>query len=54
MVPQLHMHIVARWRDDPAWPGPVWGFGARRPYEPAARAERAATLGEALRSATRR
>jgi diadenosine tetraphosphate (Ap4A) HIT family hydrolase len=25
VVPQLHVHIIARRRDDPAWPRPVWG-----------------------------
>ena len=25
MVPQLHMHHVARSTTDAAWPGPVWG-----------------------------
>ncbi len=25
VVPQLHLHIVARSEGDPAWPGPVWG-----------------------------
>jgi diadenosine tetraphosphate (Ap4A) HIT family hydrolase len=25
MVPQLHVHHVARYRNDPAWPAPVWG-----------------------------
>ena len=25
MVPQLHYHVVGRRRDDPAWPGVVWG-----------------------------
>lgn len=25
MVPQLHIHVVARRRTDSAWPGPVWG-----------------------------
>ena len=24
MVPQLHVHIFARFKDDPAWPRPVW------------------------------
>jgi len=24
MVPQLHVHIIARFAGDPAWPGPVW------------------------------
>jgi diadenosine tetraphosphate (Ap4A) HIT family hydrolase len=32
MVPQLHVHIVARRKDDPAWPGPVWGHAPARPY----------------------
>lgn len=27
MVPQLHVHVVARFATDPAWPGPVWGSG---------------------------
>ncbi len=25
MVPQLHIHVIARFADDPAWPQPVWG-----------------------------
>jgi len=25
LVPQLHLHLVVRYRADPAWPGPVWG-----------------------------
>ena len=25
VVPQLHIHIVARCTDDPLWPKPVWG-----------------------------
>jgi diadenosine tetraphosphate (Ap4A) HIT family hydrolase len=35
VVPQLHVHIVARRRDDPAWPNPVWGSGIGEPYDPA-------------------
>jgi diadenosine tetraphosphate (Ap4A) HIT family hydrolase len=26
VVPQLHVHIVARWKTDPLWPKPVWGM----------------------------
>jgi diadenosine tetraphosphate (Ap4A) HIT family hydrolase len=37
IVPQLHVHIVARTSDDAAWPGPVWGSGPSVPYEPTAR-----------------
>ncbi len=25
MVPQLHVHHIARFKTDPAWPAPVWG-----------------------------
>ena len=25
MVPQLHIHHIARFKDDIAWPGPIWG-----------------------------
>jgi diadenosine tetraphosphate (Ap4A) HIT family hydrolase len=33
MVPQLHVHVVARRDGDAAWPGPVWGSGAAAIYE---------------------
>jgi len=33
LVPQLHVHIVARNPGDAAWPGPVWGQGSAKPYE---------------------
>ena len=32
MVPQLHIHIIARQTNDAAWPGPVWGVGEAQPY----------------------
>jgi len=32
VVPQLHIHIVARRKDDAAWPKPVWGAVPRRVY----------------------
>ncbi len=25
VVSQLHMHVIVRYRDDAAWPAPVWG-----------------------------
>ncbi|MEZ9230789.1 HIT family protein [Vibrio amylolyticus] len=25
MVPQLHIHHIARFKSDEAWPGPIWG-----------------------------
>jgi diadenosine tetraphosphate (Ap4A) HIT family hydrolase len=32
VVAQLHLHHVLRQPGDPAWPGPVWGFGTRSPH----------------------
>ncbi len=32
MVPQLHIHHIARYRSDPAWPAPVWGKLPPRAY----------------------
>jgi diadenosine tetraphosphate (Ap4A) HIT family hydrolase len=32
VVSQLHVHHIARYRSDPAWPKPVWGVGAAVPY----------------------
>ena len=39
VVRQLHVHIIARFENDAAWPSPVWGKGERVPYQPVARAE---------------
>jgi diadenosine tetraphosphate (Ap4A) HIT family hydrolase len=35
VVPQLHVHIVARRKDDPLWPLPVWGAAPWQPYDKA-------------------
>ena len=32
-VPQLHVHVIARFRTDAAWPGPVWGVQPAKPYQ---------------------
>lgn len=32
VVTQLHLHHVVRYRDDAAWPAPVWGRGEAVPY----------------------
>ncbi len=37
LVPQLHIHVVARKPGDAAWPGPVWGQGTPVAYDAAAR-----------------
>jgi len=51
MVPQLHIHVIARFRDDPAWPGPVWGAQPAVPYESGALQERIEALRESLAAA---
>lgn len=35
VVPQLHVHIIARRISDAAWPRPVWGLVPPAPYDPA-------------------
>lgn len=32
VVPQLHIHIIARHTNDFAWPKPVWGIGTKEEY----------------------
>lgn len=32
VTPQLHIHVIGRRADDPAWPRPVWGVGQAEPY----------------------
>lgn len=34
MVPQLHVHVIARFHEDIAWPRPVWGMATAQPYSP--------------------
>lgn len=48
MVSQLHVHVIGRNPGDAAWPGPVFGFGAREPMAPEAMAARFETLRGAL------
>jgi diadenosine tetraphosphate (Ap4A) HIT family hydrolase len=32
VVAQLHVHVIGRFIDDPAWPRPIWGVQAPRPF----------------------
>ena len=32
MVRQLHIHVIARFEGDAAWPGPIWGKVPTQPY----------------------
>lgn len=44
VVPQLHIHVIARFTDDAAWPKPVWGAVPGNPYAAEALAGRVAEL----------
>lgn len=48
VVPQLHVHIVARWINDPLWPKPVWGAATPRPGDAMAFARFLAAMGDRL------
>ncbi len=43
-VAQLHVHVIARYTTDPAWPLPVWGRVQARPYSPEQLSERSRAL----------
>jgi diadenosine tetraphosphate (Ap4A) HIT family hydrolase len=32
MVPQLHVHVIGRFKGDPAWPGAAWGHSKAVPW----------------------
>ncbi|MEI6712285.1 MAG: HIT family protein [Verrucomicrobiota bacterium] len=34
LVPQLHVHLIARFQTDEAWPKPTFGFAPPLPYSP--------------------
>ena len=44
VTPQLHLHVVGRRADDPAWPGPVWGHGEAMAYTAATQAHAIAAV----------
>jgi diadenosine tetraphosphate (Ap4A) HIT family hydrolase len=48
IVTQLHVHVVARFEGDAAWPGPVWGAGKAAPYACDTAKERVRALACAL------
>jgi len=51
VVPQLHIHVIARFRDDPAWPRPVWNVKPfREPYDEPALSETVRRIADALGS----
>ncbi len=46
VVAQLHVHVIARGRRDPAWPKPVWGAVPAMAYGPGELQARLADLRE--------
>jgi len=48
VVRQLHVHHIARFTDDPAWPQPIWGRVPLKAYAPGAFEERIGSLQNAL------
>lgn len=43
-TPQLHVHIIARFSNDPAWPNTVWDHPARLPYNELTKQQRVTQL----------
>ncbi len=48
VVPQLHVHVIARFTTDPAWPRPVWGVRPPEPYDEAGARETITRLARAF------
>lgn len=48
IVPQLHLHVIARYEADPAWPAPVWGRVRAQSYSPEQLVERVNLLRDSL------
>ncbi|MBE8717952.1 HIT domain-containing protein [Cellvibrio polysaccharolyticus] len=48
VVRQLHIHHVARFVDDAAWPQPIWGKVPQKDYQPEAFEDRISRLQNAL------
>ena len=53
-VPQLHVHHIARYQGDAAWPAPVWGSGNAEACDEALAALRRSELLAALPGRLRR
>lgn len=48
VVPQLHVHHIARFESDPAWPQPIWGVKPAASYSEAQLQDRLEHLRAAL------
>jgi diadenosine tetraphosphate (Ap4A) HIT family hydrolase len=47
-TPQLHVHVIARFLNDPAWPGTVWDHPVRATYSPQELEQRVQLLRQAF------
>jgi len=54
MVEQLHVHCVARFENDDAWPGVVWGYGSAESYSADEGNERCRAIASGLSASTAR
>lgn len=52
IVSQLHVHIIARFHTDLAWPQPVWNSGITATYEPQEKHHRITLLAKAFQEKT--
>jgi HAD superfamily hydrolase (TIGR01459 family) len=48
-TPQLHVHVIARYASDPAWPGTVWDHPVRSAYSPEEKQRRIQLLEKAFK-----
>jgi len=49
IVPQFHLHHIVRFKNDPAWPGPVWGHSSAVIYSPHELESRISEIKQVLR-----
>ncbi|WP_342595421.1 HIT domain-containing protein [Salinicola lusitanus] len=52
VVAQFHLHVIVRFADDAAWPGPVWGHGSADAYPADLLEQRRAEIARLASSAT--
>jgi diadenosine tetraphosphate (Ap4A) HIT family hydrolase len=50
MVPQLHVHHIARYQSDAAWPQPIWGVVPPDEYDPDMLSARCENLRQRLKN----
>lgn len=50
VVPQLHVHHIARYIGDKAWPAPIWGHSLAKTYKESVLNERIQQLNDCIMS----